>query len=290
MTNEQLCLRIQAGEDVGKNMFSLYEQNKGLIYSIAKKYSMYGELEDLTQEGYIALDAAAYSYDPEAGAAFSTYAMKYIKGHLLKYLRKDTAPLHIPEYMQENARKYLAFVDQWQKIRGRRPRDREAVEYMEITPAQLKRIKEAITAARPDSLERPVSYDEDVSLSECVADDRNDFEGVEDRTDGERLQAALWGVVDDLPGQQPQILRLVYINQMTRQQAAAAIGAEPAAVRVQEQKALRTLRHPARMKKYLYCLDGYIYGSALRGNGVGRFNDTWTSSTERTALRLAEGF
>ena len=41
MTNEQLVLRIQAGENVGENMARLYEQVKAFIHSMAWKYRDY---------------------------------------------------------------------------------------------------------------------------------------------------------------------------------------------------------------------------------------------------------
>ena len=55
MTNEQLVARIKAGEDVAGNMAQLYDQVKRYIHAIAWKYRDSGELEDLEQEGYLAL-------------------------------------------------------------------------------------------------------------------------------------------------------------------------------------------------------------------------------------------
>ena len=57
MTNEQLAARIQAGENVGKNMAVLYDQVKDFIHAMAYKYHGQGELEDLEQEGFLALYA-----------------------------------------------------------------------------------------------------------------------------------------------------------------------------------------------------------------------------------------
>ena len=55
MTNEQLVARIQAGEDVSENMSQLYDQVKDFIRSIAWKYRNSAELDDLEQEGYLAV-------------------------------------------------------------------------------------------------------------------------------------------------------------------------------------------------------------------------------------------
>lgn len=55
MTNEQLVIRIRAGENVAENMEQLYLQVKAFIHTIAWKYRDSGEIEDLEQEGYLAL-------------------------------------------------------------------------------------------------------------------------------------------------------------------------------------------------------------------------------------------
>ena len=62
MTNEQLVIRIKAGEDVAGNMEQLYSQVRRFIHTVAWKYRDSGELEDLEQEGYLALYPAIDGY------------------------------------------------------------------------------------------------------------------------------------------------------------------------------------------------------------------------------------
>lgn len=76
MTNEQLVARIQAGENVSENMSQLYDQVKDFIRSIAWKYRNSAELDDLEQEGYLALYPAIDGFNPAAGYKFLTYAEK----------------------------------------------------------------------------------------------------------------------------------------------------------------------------------------------------------------------
>lgn len=47
MTNEELVEKIQTGIDVTENMYQLYEQNSGMIYKIAKKYTYAEDISDL---------------------------------------------------------------------------------------------------------------------------------------------------------------------------------------------------------------------------------------------------
>ena len=67
-------------------------------------------------------------------------------------------------------------------------------------------------------------------------------------------------------------------------------GTTSEAVRQIQAKALRELRKPGFRKRLAPFLPeaDRIYGAALTGGGVSRFNQTWTSSTERVALELLE--
>ena len=62
------------------------------------------------------------------------------------------------------------------------------------------------------------------------------------------------------------------------------------AVRQIQAKALRELRKPRYSKRLRPFVpeDERIYSMAITGNGVGKFNRTWTSSTERVALDVMD--
>ena len=67
-------------------------------------------------------------------------------------------------------------------------------------------------------------------------------------------------------------------------------GTSGEAVRQMQAKALRELRKPRyakRLRPFLPDADR-IYSMALVGNGAGKFNLTWTSSTERVALDVMD--
>lgn len=64
MSNEELVNRIQAGIDTAANMAELWQQNKGFIVRMARRYSQLAEVDDLIQEGYIGLCNAVDGYRP----------------------------------------------------------------------------------------------------------------------------------------------------------------------------------------------------------------------------------
>ena len=83
MTNEELVALIQAGER--DRLPELWEQvEKFVALQARRQYLLSGglggvEVEDLYQSGYIALVAAADSYDPKAGRSFISWLARAIK-------------------------------------------------------------------------------------------------------------------------------------------------------------------------------------------------------------------
>ena len=97
MTNEQTVARIRAGEDEGQGMAALYEQMKAFIHSIARKYQGCGvDLEDLEQEGFLGLYDAVAGYDPDREVKFLTYAQKWIRQKIVRYIQDNRSSLRIP--------------------------------------------------------------------------------------------------------------------------------------------------------------------------------------------------
>lgn len=71
-TNEELVAEYQKTHSE-EYLKMLMVKNKGIVYNIASSYSINGyELEDLFEEGFIALWKAADNYDPSRGNKFST--------------------------------------------------------------------------------------------------------------------------------------------------------------------------------------------------------------------------
>lgn len=126
LTNEQLVIRIKAGEDVAGNMEQLYNQVRRFIHVLAWKYRDSGELEDLEQEGYLALYPAIDGYDPAQGVKFLTYAEYHIKQRMRRYLQMNGSCLRLPVHCLEKVQQYKRFCSSFQQEYGREPLDREA--------------------------------------------------------------------------------------------------------------------------------------------------------------------
>lgn len=291
MTNEQLAVRIRAGENVGDNMAILYDQVKDFIHAMAYKYHGQGELEDLEQEGFLALYDAIDHYEADQGVKFLTYASHWIRQRMQKYIQNTGSPLRLSAGRQEAIRKYRKFCTEFQTEQGRKPTEAELCRSLWLTLEQLREIQYDACMTAVKSLDAPIKGaegEEDTTLGELAASATDPCEELLDRLEQEELCSILWQCVDGLPGKQPDVIRSRYKDNMTMKQCGQFCGISEAEVRKQQLKALRSLRSGENAKKLRPFLpeDAWIYSGALIGNGVERFNHTWTSSTERIAMEL----
>ena len=291
MTNEQLAARNRSGENVGNNMAALYDQVKDFIHAMAYKYHGQGELEDLEQEGFLALYDAIDHYEADQGVKFLTYASHWIRQRMQKYIQNTGSPLRLSAGRQEAIRKYRKFCTEFQAEQGCKPTEAELCRSLWLTLEQLREIQYDACMTAVKSLDAPIKGaegEEDTTLGELAASATDPCEEVLDRLEQEALCSVLWQCVDSLPGKQPDVIRSRYKDNMTMKQCGQFCGISEAEARKQQIKALRSLRSGENAKKLRPFLpaDAWIYSGALIGNGVERFNHTWTSSTERIALEL----
>ena len=106
-SNEELALRIQAGDKKAAEL--LLSQNEGYITELALKHSAWCELEDLKQEGALALLEAVGRFDPARGTKLLTYATPAMESAMLDYGAHDSLTISIPSDRYHQLRK-VAFV------------------------------------------------------------------------------------------------------------------------------------------------------------------------------------
>ena len=92
--NEELALRIQTGDKKAAEL--IISQNEGYITKLAQEYTPWCELEDLKQEGALALLDAARRFDPTCGTKLLTYATPAIEAALSDYAARYSSSLSIP--------------------------------------------------------------------------------------------------------------------------------------------------------------------------------------------------
>ncbi len=92
--NEELALRMQSGDRNAVEL--LISQNEGYITKLAREYTPWCELEDLKQEGALALLDAAGRFDPAYGTKLLTYATPMIEVAMANYAARKSFSLSVP--------------------------------------------------------------------------------------------------------------------------------------------------------------------------------------------------
>lgn len=286
-TNEELVRKIKAGEDVTENMAKLWQQNKNFVYTIARKYGE-SEIDDLMQEGYLGMYRAVGNYELSAGTSFLSYAGFWIKQAIQRY-HQDNKHIHIPVYAQENISKYKKFRNAYRMYFGKEPTREQICCYLGISYEALEKIESAAEAGKAGSMDKEIAGTDGITYGDMIADPKDNYESVFDDLEREQLKGILWGLVDGLPGRSPEVIRMRYQKDMTLDKIGEAIGITREAARQWQRKGITELRKPSRVNQIREFYNGEIYSRGVIGGGIGTFNRSWTSSTERTALDMIEG-
>lgn len=291
MTNEELVMLIKNGVDAEKNMEQLYLQVKSFIFNVARRFRGVGEMEDLEQEGYLALYTAIDRYDPAAGCKFLTYAEYHIRQQMQRYLQNNGSCLRLPVHCMERVRKYKRFVNSFSVKHGREPSDRETAALLGVSLEHVEEIKGNACMVRLGSLDSFVTGQdggEDTTIGELVPSDQ-DVEGdVLDQVQQEQLKTALWECVNGLEWQQAEAIRARYRDGLTLKETGERLGTTSEGARQWEAKALRKLRSGSNRKRLVAFFPEYdrIYSMSIAAVGHRSFEYTWTSATERAAIQL----
>lgn len=288
MTNEQLVTLIKSKIDTADNMLKLWQQNQGFIWKIANIYKGYEDIEDLKQQGYIGLCDAVQGYHPEENVPLINYAVFWIRQSMERYIENCGSIVRLPSHEKQRQRKYKKLIHDFEVQIGRKPTDWEICHYMQISYKVLEEMKNNAKMGQIGSLDNYIGEDGDNTVGDMVPGDM-DVEGlVLDKVEKEELKEMLWSMVDDLPGNQSQVLHSLFQEGNTLKVTGKKIGVTPERIRVIRQNALKELRKPSRKRMLIAYLPEAMECIAYHHNGVAEFNRTWTSSTELAALRIYE--
>ena len=287
-TNECIVAAVQAGDNEAENMLQLWQQNKGFIAMIARRYSAGAEMEDLEQEGYIALCEAVQHYDPARGMSFISYAAFWIKRRM-RICADNSRTVRLSFNAGDEVRQYQKIVREYRQEYGCDPSDRELCAFLYVSRKKLDQIRKVAQMGNIRSLDEPVQgMDGDISLGDTVASGESAVEDAIREIDKEQMKREVWFAVDQLPGNLPAAVRLRYENGLTLEKTGQALGVNRERARQLESKAMRILRQPHRCRTFRAYFEEYLSAAPIHHVGVRRYLETWESEVEREALRWAE--
>lgn len=287
ISNEQLVSRIKAGENVAENMLKLWQQTEPYIYQVAKKYSRYAEIADLVQEGYFGLNQAVEHYRPDHGTKFISYLTFWLEQVMKRYI-ENSGVVRIPSWMYQNLIKYNRFTREYEQEWGCEPSELQIRAFMQLDGEEVGKLQKIRNMQYTGSLEAPVPGVEDCTLSDTVASNENLEDETIDRLDKEEAYKSLWKSLDNLPDNEKDVIRMKYKDCEKWKNIAASLGVSLNTARTYQHKALGRLRRQEKAPWYKYYEQNCLEAVKLRHVGINAFNRTWTSETEREAIRFYE--
>ncbi|MGF1513178.1 MAG: RNA polymerase sigma factor SigF [Elainellaceae cyanobacterium] len=218
----------------------LVRLNTGLVRKIAHRISHQcaEPYEDLEQIGHIGLIRAIERFDPTQGCAFSSFAVPYIRGEMLHFLRDRGSAVRVPrrwQDLQKEGQKQQALLA---RQLGRQPLEHEIVEVLGVSVGDWREARLAMKNRSPLSLDATISHQTDstITLGDTLPDvDYQSLQRLEE--DRQLIQRAL----GQLEEKTRTIIEAVFLKGMSRKEVAERIGVSPMTVTRRIQRGLNEM-------------------------------------------------
>ncbi|MBQ3000807.1 MAG: RNA polymerase sigma factor RpoD/SigA [Oscillospiraceae bacterium] len=163
----ELATACKAGDE--EAIRKMVSANLRLVVSVAKEYADRGiPLLDIFQEGSIGLLIAAKNFDYTLEYRFSTYATKWIRQRIWRYITSHMGLIRVPEHTAQQVRRVLSSRTKLLQQLQREPTEEELAAQCETTVERVRLLLSYVPEVC--SLDIPVGKEEDDTLASLLED------------------------------------------------------------------------------------------------------------------------
>ena len=228
-----LITKSQQGDKKARD--TVFEENTGLIYSVAKRFVGRGvEMEDLIQIGSIGLLKAVDHFNASFEVKFSTYAVPMIAGEIKRYLRDDGL-LKVSRSLKENCVRIYSAREKLEKELGREPVMEEIAQSAQLSVDEV--VMSLESGAEVESLHKIIYQGDgnDISLMDRLQEKENGQDAALNRI-------FLDEILKKLDARERQLIYMRYFKDMTQTEIAAEMGVSQVQVSRMEKRILKQLK------------------------------------------------
>ncbi len=212
-------------------------KNLGLVRSCAlalrNTYVKFGDVDDVVNEGVIALMEAIETYDPERGAKFETYATLRIRGAIIDYVRsQDWVPRSVRKFARDLDNANSVLYNQYNRM----PTNAELSEYLEMTEEKLLKCMAEASTTVTLSFEE-LLYEDNFENHPASAGEATDAGVLR-----EECRRVIAQAIDSLKEKEKQVITLYYYKNMKYSDIAKTLGISESRVCQINTKATLTLK------------------------------------------------
>ena len=221
-------------------------QNMGLVRTVAlsmrNMYIKSGDVDDVINEGVIALMDAIDSFSPDRGAKFETYASIKIRGAIIDFLRRQ-------DWIPRNVRKFARALDKANSmlynLNGRAPTNSELASQMGMDEEKMLKMMAECSCTITLSFEELLYED---NIDEPSIKDS----GLDKNILHNEMRKVVADAVNELSEKERQVITLYYYKNLKYSDIAKALGVSEGRVCQIHSKATLALKAK---------LSGYVKGN-----------------------------
>ena len=231
LLQDYLCTRDEAvrNEIVLKNLSLV----RSCALSLRNMYIKFGDVDDVVNEGVIALMDAIETYDPDKGAKFETYATLKIRGAIIDFIRKqDWIPRSVRKFARDLDNANSLLYNQYNRM----PTTSELSEYMEMSEEKLLKCMAEASTTVTLSFEE-LLYEDNFDSHPSSSGEATDAGILRDE-----CRRIIAEAIESLKEKEKQVITLYYFKNMKYSDIAKALGISESRVCQINTKATLTLK------------------------------------------------